>query len=184
MLVSATDAGAACTDALHPDNSELPGCEIPAPQNYRDAKSRHLKTTGRNPAFQPGIPGRIWAWPQPNLRPKYLLGPPLLGGAVLLLQCEPGGSYGRGHWPGVRWLCVLPLLSVRDLNHPGPTPPLARIFPIFWRTLRFRVALVTVYSKFCLVDLTLQCWSFTQSDLPCSHHWPSCLIIISITCMR
>ena len=50
MLVSASDAGAACTDALHPGNSELPGCEIPAPQNYRDAKSRHLRTTGmRNP---------------------------------------------------------------------------------------------------------------------------------------
>ena len=24
--------------------------------------------------------------PQPNLRPKYLMGPPLLGGGVLLLQ--------------------------------------------------------------------------------------------------
>ena len=63
----------------------------------------------------------------------------------MLLQYEPESSYGRGHWPGVRWLCVLPLLSVRDLSHPGPTLPLARIFLIFWRTLRFSVALVTVY---------------------------------------
>ena len=65
-------------------------------------------------------------------------------GAVLLLQYKPESSYGRGHWPGVRWLCVLPLLSVRNLSHPGPTPPLARIFLIFWRALRFSVALVTV----------------------------------------
>ena len=46
----------------HSSNSALPGCEIPAPHNYRDAKSRHLKTTGRNPAFQPGILGRVWGW--------------------------------------------------------------------------------------------------------------------------
>ena len=53
---------AACTDACIPATQHYrAGCEIPAPQNYRDAKSRHLKTTGRNPAFQPSIPGRIWA---------------------------------------------------------------------------------------------------------------------------
>ena len=46
----------------HPGNLRLPGCEIPATQNYRAAKSRHLKTTGRNPEFQPGIPGRAWGW--------------------------------------------------------------------------------------------------------------------------
>ena len=58
-MVCASDAGAACTE-LHPGNQGLLGCEIPATQNYRDAKSRHLKTTGRNPDFQPGILGRVW----------------------------------------------------------------------------------------------------------------------------
>ena len=45
---------------MHPGKLRLPGCEIPATRNYRDAKSRHLKTTGRNPDFQPGILGRVW----------------------------------------------------------------------------------------------------------------------------
>ena len=72
-------------------------------------------------------------------RPQYLMGPPLLGEAVLLLQYEPESSYGRGHWPGVRWLCVLPLLSVRDLNHPGPPKTETEVythgFPV-WAQLR------------------------------------------------
>ena len=39
LLVSASGTGAACADALRPGNSEL-----------RDAKSRHLRTTGHNTA--------------------------------------------------------------------------------------------------------------------------------------
>ena len=46
---------------------------------------------------------------------------------------------------------VLPLLSVGDLNQPGPTPPLARMVIIFWRTLRFSVALITGCSNFILI---------------------------------
>ena len=56
-----------------------------------------------------------------------------------------------GAMAGGSVVCVLPLLSVRDLNQPGPTPPLARIFRIFWRTLRFSVALITGYSKLFLI---------------------------------
>ena len=66
--------------------------------------------------------------PQPNLRPKYLRGPPILGGPYCCyntnLKVVMVGANGRGFG----WLCDLPLLSVGDRIHPGPTPPLARIF--------------------------------------------------------
>ena len=60
--------------------------------------------------------------PQPNLRPKYLRGPPILGGPYCCyntnLKVVMVGANGRGFG----WLCDLPLLSVRDRIHPGPTP--------------------------------------------------------------
>ena len=41
----------------NPGNSEVPGCEIP----------RHLKATGSNPDFQPGILGHAWGCLDPEL---------------------------------------------------------------------------------------------------------------------
>ena len=62
-----------------PGWGKLPGREIPAVRNYQAAKSRQLNPTGTSPAFQPGSPGRVWAWLDP--------GP----GVSFLAQTRPGG---------------------------------------------------------------------------------------------
>ena len=61
------------------------------------------------------------------------------------------GANGRGFG----WLCDLPLLSVRDRIHPGPTPPLARIFLNILADSLVSVALVTVYTSLRSSDLEL-----------------------------
>ena len=44
----------------NPGWRKLPGRRNPAARNYRDRETRQLKSSGLNPAFQPGVPGCVW----------------------------------------------------------------------------------------------------------------------------
>ena len=44
----------------NPGWEKLPGRRNPAAQNYRGRETRQLKSSGLNPAFQPGVPGCAW----------------------------------------------------------------------------------------------------------------------------
>ena len=87
------------------------------------------------------------------------------------------------YWPGFWWPVISRTIRYGSKSIRSHTPARQNVYIMADSKVKRsvlslckknkKIKKILICSFFELLDLTLQCWSFTQSDLPCSHHWPS-----------